>query len=509
SSDTRSGLQTYVLTYQVEGTLNAIRGEDGVQDQDELYLNAFADSPNQVDEVTVRITGPADVVDYACYRGPEGSTDSCGTEEPEGNQVTFTGTDYTSRDGLTIMAAFPPGAFTDTDPILEEITGDGPSERQPGPLQRASDFVMENWALLAGVWAALLAAIAGTRIAFGRDETYEGVAPGEVPLEGQPHRVVRLGREPVVAPRFTPPDGLSPGEAEVIEDESVTPEAFTATMIDLAVRGYLTIEPSGTDSRGNTNDWTIAEAVNPPSRDLLKDHEQHLIQALLSGTSSVQLGSFDGRFAPRLREFNQILTKHSDSEGWFRRTGLVGSPPARGFGTFIGWAVFLAYQGVWVAVFAILILNGAGALGLLPALFAAAVAIASLTTVLVLTRRAAHGRTAKGRALYEQLRGFRHYLTTAEAHQLRWEAGADIYSKYLPWALVFGVADRWTSLFEQLAAEGRYTPSTRWYDGGSAGDFRARVRSMGAATSGLNTTGMSALRYTAGSGGGSGSRSSR
>jgi uncharacterized membrane protein len=72
-------------------------------------------------------------------------------------------------------------------------------------------------------------------------------------------------------------------------------------------------------------------------------------------------------------------------------------------------------------------------------------------------------RTASGSAVLAQTRGFEEYLTKAEASQLVWEEGEDIYSKYLPWAVVFGCVDRWNRLFADLMAQGRYQPNYYWY----------------------------------------------
>jgi uncharacterized membrane protein len=67
----------------------------------------------------------------------------------------------------------------------------------------------------------------------------------------------------------------------------------------------------------------------------------------------------------------------------------------------------------------------------------------------------------------DQVIGFRTYLATAEAEQLRFEEGEDIFSKYLPWAIVFGLADRWQQVCAQLVAAGRINPDPYWYSGPS------------------------------------------
>src|SRR3970040_1294152 len=46
---------------------------------------------------------------------------------------------------------------------------------------------------------------------------------------------------PVTVP-YEPPAGLTPAEAGTLMDESVDMRDITATMVDLAVRGYLKIE---------------------------------------------------------------------------------------------------------------------------------------------------------------------------------------------------------------------------------------------------------------------------
>jgi uncharacterized membrane protein len=76
-------------------------------------------------------------------------------------------------------------------------------------------------------------------------------------------------------------------------------------------------------------------------------------------------------------------------------------------------------------------------------------------------------RNAAGRAVTDQLIGFRTYLATAEADQLQFEEGEDIFSKYLPWAIAFELADRWQRVCAQLVAAGRITPNPYWYAGPS------------------------------------------
>ena len=75
-------------------------------------------------------------------------------------------------------------------------------------------------------------------------------------------------------------------------------------------------------------------------------------------------------------------------------------------------------------------------------------------------------RTAEGRAVCDQVEGFKTYLATAEADQLKFEEGEDIFSKYLPWAIIFELADRWAKICGDLVAMGRLPNATPyWYIG--------------------------------------------
>jgi hypothetical protein len=75
-------------------------------------------------------------------------------------------------------------------------------------------------------------------------------------------------------------------------------------------------------------------------------------------------------------------------------------------------------------------------------------------------------RTAEGRAMCDQVEGFRSYLATAEADQLKFEEGEDIFSKYLPWAILFGMAKRWAKICSDLVTMGRLPNETPyWYLG--------------------------------------------
>lgn len=507
SSDTRRGVQTYVLTYEVAGTINAVRGQEGVQDQDELFYNVFNDAPIRVETVRVEARGPAQVVDVACYQGGFGDATPCDAYSYSGAQAFFGAGSLNAGEGLTIMAAFPAGTFARPGPILEDIPGGGdvggypgdPNYR-PGLMQRVGGFLVDYWYVAAALWAGLLGGFVALRVRRGRDMEYVGLPPGVLPAAGQEVAEARMKRQPPVAVRFTPPDGMRPGEAELLEEETATNEAFSATLIDLAVRGYLTVAAADVSRRGKVKDWLFTLNVpGPPPTELLP-YEDQVMRALFGTATAVRVSALRGTFATHLTAFYNQLQARSKEKGWFLR-------PRRSRRFKLTWGlsalVLIILVTFNVGDFVDLLFSGG--LEMMAVVGSITVALVSLVLVWFFTIKAANARSATGRAYYEQIRGFREYLTTAEADKITWEAGEDIFSKYLPWAIIFGVADRWTALFASLAEAGRYTYVPIWYVGYGMGSIGDQIRSIGDSVTGLQTTGMQSLSYTPGSSGGSGS----
>jgi uncharacterized membrane protein len=105
-----------------------------------------------------------------------------------------------------------------------------------------------------------------------------------------------------------------------------------------------------------------------------------------------------------------------------------------------------------------------------------------------------------------EAQGFERYLTTAEANQLKFEEGEDIFSKYLPFAIAFGVADKWAKKFEELAAQGAALPEPAWLGAGYAtGAFWAHSTGFGDSLTQFASLADAAISApTPGSSGGSG-----
>ena len=437
--DTETGVHQYRVTFDVEGWVNSAGYPWAAGDlaNDELYLNVLTHWDIPVEQVSVEVRAPAEVLDVVCYD----QSSTCDASA-RGTTASFAVDRVDPRQPLTITVAYPPGSFGGTEPILQERWA----------VQRAFEVTPATGGIagVVAVGGGLLVARRFRRTA--RDEEYLGLTPGLAPAPGQTAAVGSRRRAPV-AVQFTPPAGLRPGQLGTLIDEKADPRDVTATIIDLAVREYVRIVqvPAG----DGDPDWRIDRSTKPDHD--LRPYERTLLRQLFAGQGvySVKLSDLKTTFAASLAQVQEELYGEVTALGWFR-----GSPKdarnawaGRGLGVvFLGLAVTvgLALRTHWALV---------------------GVPIVLLGVVMLALTRAAPARTAQGSATLAQTEGFRLYLATAEANQLRFEEGEDLFSRYLPFAVAFGLTERWAGLFAELAAQGRALAEPTWFLGPHTGAY--------------------------------------
>jgi Predicted membrane protein (DUF2207) len=430
-----TGQQTYVIGYDIKGVVNSLA------DHQELYWNAIGDQWTvPIVAATVTIEGPAAIQKVACFEGSQGSTDTCEGTISSAGSAGFRGSQLAPNQGLTVVASFPTGTFPNAAPILKE--------RQT--LARAfsiTPVTVIGSLLLLGLLGGGAFALVSRR---GRDERYLGITPGLEPglgQEGGISRVPWLRRDPV-AVQFAPPAGMRPGQLGTLIDEHANVVDVTATIVDLAVRGFLKIEEVEEPGMFRSGDWKLTE-ITPAPADPLHDYETKLFNSIFKGRSEVLLSDLKQTFKSDLESVQSMLYDDVTRAGWF-----YGNPSS----VRTRWAVY----GV------LLTAAGGGLTWLLATrtsygLIGLAVLVSGVVLLALSPRMPA--RTAKGTALLAQARGFQLYLEKAEANQIKFEEGEDIFSRYLPFAIVFGVAERWAKVFATLAASGASLATPTWYIG--------------------------------------------
>jgi uncharacterized membrane protein YgcG len=417
---------TYVISYDLTGAMRSFSGYD------EFYWDATGfDSSATIKSVKITASVPEGAQELSCFYGPPQSTTPCKADIVGGKGV-FSQTDLAEGEGVTIGVKIKPGLIADNKPHLEP----------DGSKLSTSDKI------IAGVVGVVsLAVLIGSPIVGvlwwrknGRDKRYAGLAPGTVPLAGQQAAVVPNDPDIPIPVAFSPPR-IPVAEAGLLIDGQVDPRETAGTIIDLAVRGALTVQSTGKDDfRVTLVDPNVAVAP----------HEMVLLTSLFHGEPSGTVAdlSAPGSMANAHRELQTSVRNQVASRGWFRKVPSARAAHSFGFG-FVALVVFAAFGlSAWLLLLLV---------PLLPVII----------TVAVIRAKLKRGqRTADGRAVCDQVEGFKTYLATAEADQLKFEEGEDIFSKYLPWAIIFELAERWAKICADLVAMGRIPDVVPyWYAG--------------------------------------------
>ncbi|MBN9106755.1 MAG: DUF2207 domain-containing protein [Propionibacteriaceae bacterium] len=467
---TFTGVQSYQLTYTAHGLIAPKQAQSGL---DEFNWNAVGQGWEvPIEAATVKVTGPVAITQVACFTIRDYENTSTCEAAQDGASATFSATSLGNGEGMQVVAGFPGGTFVGAEP------------RYTTRLTLGNMFPVTPWTGTAAAALSVLGLgwlVRRTRRS-NRDEVYLGLTPGVTPARGQEAAVGRDSSNAPVAVQFTPPRDARPGEIGTLMDATADDRDITATLVDLAVRGHLKIAQPG------KHDFEFTRLAGG---DQLAGYESGLLDRLFRSSERVTTEDLkDESYASLLSATRGDLYSRVTTElHWFTRNPMFVRVLA------IAGGVGLVAAGVVGGL--LLGLVGWGLVG-----------VAGLITgigVLIMNNKFG-SRSADGSAVLAQAKGFELYLTTAEADQIKFEEGIDVFSRYLPYAMVFGVAERWTKVFQQLAAQGAYTFPTYWYVGYYPGGFGMGElgSSMNALTSSISSSLQAATAASSASSGGSG-----
>jgi uncharacterized membrane protein len=264
-----------------------------------------------------------------------------------------------------------------------------------------------------------------------------------------------FARETVVV-EYTPPEigtekrPLRPAEIGVLLDERADTLDVTATIVDLAVRGYLRIEQVEGKGLFGKDDY-ILHRLKPSDDDLLV-FERELHDSLFDGAESVKMSDLKNKFYSDLAKVKSALYVQSGKT----KNKFFNRNPSSVRNGYLTGGIVLA--GLGIAAFVGLGAIEVGAILAVPIVIAGLL-MAALSSAMV-------ARTALGREMYRRILGFREYMEVAETDRQRFYEDASIFDKYLPYAIVYGCTEKWARAFEGI--EGVDTTTRTWYVGNSA-----------------------------------------
>ncbi len=364
-----------------------------------------------------------------CSLGPPGSRTRCTAAQVDHTGVVRVQQDNVPPDSIATFTVTVPARTVPASAIFTVI---------PGP---AGPFALTRPAIaaLAGL-GAVTAALAGWVVVARRRDTH-AAETSVTPID------------PLVRDHtgsyFAAPDGVLPGQIGTVIDLRVDAVDLTATVIDLAVRGYLWIaETTGAEGR---LDWQISRRA--PADSLLAPYEAQLLDILLPAkTETVYMSSLQ---MPGSRmdigRIPEAMYADARLRGWFRRT-----PEHLGALTGYGIGVLLA----GLVVTAVLAVSSGNAM--------IGVAVCGAGAVCALAGMLLPVRTARGHLLVAHVAALRHYLSEFNVDAL---APADrelVLTRAAPYAVVLGQLSPWLTAMGRLDTTADGTPGIDWYDTASS-----------------------------------------
>ncbi len=401
--------RTVTIRYRVRRALLAF------DDHDELYWNVTGNEwsvPIRTAEASVALPAsvPMESAQTVAYTGPLGAVGRDYTLERVENFLVF----QTSRplrigEGLTVVVGWPSGHV-----------------RFPSRIQEVA------WFLLDQRWFALpLVVLAGCLLA------WRG-----------------LGRDPLgsrsIKPEYDPPPGLRAGEVGTLVDEIAHPRDVVATVVDLAVRGHLTIERV-------TTALDETDYLFKLTRPWLGDPDIAPFEVIVLAQVFGRGGATPLKLLSEVRQDSKAIFPPIRDQLYRdlveKRYFLASPQSVRRFWRAIGGSLLAAPL---ILLFASL-QSGLDWLtaSLSPSML---VAFAASGLVVLAFARVMPRKTLRGAQAKLHILGFQEFLERAEKDRLT-RLGPDALHKWLPHAIALGVEEAWISRFNGITVS---TPA--WYE---------------------------------------------
>ncbi len=266
------------------------------------------------------------------------------------------------------------------------------------------------------------------------------------------------GRDPeiglVAETMSEPPDDLHPGAAGTLIDERTDTRDVVATLVDLGRRHIIHISDGRKEGGfagfgGNTvYDIELLDLKQP-----MQDYERQLLDTIFPGRLEV------GKVTPMHKAQERMVKNASKIHGGFYKEvvehGYFEKRPDKVRARYSLMGIFAPIIAVIVWFFVAQVYGGESGWVWFMAFAAAFVFFLGLTVSQAMVRK-----TLKGAEAAAKWKAFKRYLEDIEK-RVDLKESQEIFERYLPYAVAFGIESSWVTKFERAGAN---TPD--WFGGG-------------------------------------------
>ncbi len=491
------GEYTYVLDYRTDRQMGFFA------DHDELYWNVTGQGwVLPMDRVTATVKLPTEIprndLRLEAYTGAERNEGRDYTAQATAEGAHFAVTRaLRPNEGLTIVAMWPKGFITTA---VENAL-------PPTPTQAASpgyDHAHDAGESGQRHWSSPAEAMLERELP--KDNRAAWIALIGLALLLTYYYLVwdKVGRDPpgrVIIPEYEMPDRQSAASMRYLMRMKYDDECFAASVLSLAVKGYLRIEQND-GILGIGRKYTLVRETAGEQKPLSAD-ELALHSALFRHDNRLELEQKNHSRVSRARAAHYSSLKSQYSNSFFRING--------------GWHALGILLSLAVLVSSLI---WPGTTGFWPTWYLMTPLgwLTLLAVIAALVSNGVFGKLLKaptviGQGAMDHIRGFKAYLAVAEGEDLKRIQGppppkmtAQVYETYLPAALALDVEQRWAEKFARVfdIQEPDYRPA--WYAGSGWNPAKVASFSSGLGSSLSSAISSSSQAPGSKSGGGGGGR---
>lgn len=472
---------TYTIRYRMENQVRFF------ENYDEIYWNVTGNEWDFViREASAKVILPEDatIMQHKGYSGSYGASGcNCVSEVVEANVITYTTTMMLGHsEGLTIAVGWNKGVVA-----------------PPTAAELRQQEIEKHFPLIVGLAGLLL--IVGYYL-------FAWFKVGKDPEKG------------VIIPRFDAPAGYSPAATRFVHEMGFDKKAFTASVVNMAIKGFLRIEKQGKtyELHKLTEDSTmlskgerkIEEALFKKSNSIAIKQSNHskLRKAISNLQEQLELSFMKLNFKKNISwwvpglllsiaNFTAILILSFRDEEVF--VSIIFGGFISCFSLVFIWAFYSAAKHAsGIAKIILSLITAAISLGFIgfgyllttnfgtdfSLLFKIApyfLIIGSMLLMNILFYHLMKAPTIVGRKRMDEIEGLKMYLEVAEKHRLDKlnppEMTPQLFEKLLPFAIALNVENKWGEQFDDILEKAihnnEYNPT--WYSGSAGDTFRAHA----------------------------------
>lgn len=398
---TVTGAHTYVLTYVLKGAISYF------EDHDELYWNVTGfDWEVPFESVNATVVLPDGTVSenvyLKCFTGVSGSTAQNCEAQKVGTSYKFATTrSLSSGENLSLVLGFPKNTVATLLPAEDKLTAGEVVGIVVGFLAVFGLYLILPLILLVVWWEK------------GRDPK---VQPGP--------------RAWFDVPKHDNRKEMTPAEVGLIIDEKIDARDVSATIVWLAINGYLIIEkmekPKGILGVGKKDEFKFLKTKKESLNELTKFQQKVYAAIFKKDTSEATMKSLQTTFFNDVKKGKDLLYEKIVSDGYFEKN------PEKERQKYILFAIIsFAFANVFLGI------------------------------VLLIFSYLMPKRTIKGAEKKEEALALKGFLVSQERQLEFQENNWHFFEKLLPYAIAFGVAKVWAKKFSQL----QVPQDVSWYQG--------------------------------------------